>query len=264
MTAFCSAAVSGVKRLVGDLPGNLYRRIGDRAAGVGQCDGAAAAVVRIRAGGDQVAHLEPVHHAFGRGGVKIDQAPELVLRTRSHLAQLGERRELRLRQPLDDPRHEDRRMPLHRDPQQEADLIVEPILGFGGGSGAGSHGYTDSRRRWAATSRGELGHGAVPLQLALLQHIGAVADEFGEMDVLLGQEHREAFLLELDDGVGHLLDDDRRDAFGGLVEQHQQRIAHQRASDRQHLLLTAAHMGAAAVGHAAEIGKDREQLFRRP
>jgi hypothetical protein len=34
---------------------------------------------------------------------------------------------------------------------QEADLVVEPILGFGGGSGARSHGYTDSRRRWAAT-----------------------------------------------------------------------------------------------------------------
>ena len=152
MTAFCSAAVSGVKVWWVILPGNPYRRIGDRAAGLRQCDGTAAAIVRIRTGGDQVAHLEPVHHAFGRGGVEVDQAPELVLRTRSHLAQLGKRRELRLRQALDDPRHEDRRMPLHRDTQQEADLIVEPILGFGGGSGAGSHDYTDSRRRWAATS----------------------------------------------------------------------------------------------------------------
>ena len=41
---------------------------------------------------------------------------------------------------------------------------------------------------------------------------------------------------------GHLLDDHRRDALGRLVEQHQQRIAHQRARDRQHLLLAAAHL----------------------
>ncbi len=70
--------------------------------------------------------------------------------------------------------------------------------------------------------------------------------------------------LQLDDGVGHLLDDQRRDAFRGLVEQHQQRIAHQRARDREHLLFAAAHPAARPVGHFGEIGKQREQPLRRP
>ena len=52
--------------------------------------------------------------------------------------------------------------------------------------------------------------------------------------------------------------------FRRLVEQHQRRIAHQRARDRQHLLLAAAHAPAGTVAHLAEIGKQREQLFARP
>src|SRR5262249_45424609 len=44
----------------------------------------------------------------------------------------------------------------------------------------------------------------------------------------------------------------------------QQRIAHQRARDGEHLLLAAAHMGAAAMGDVAEIGKDGEGLVRGP
>src|ERR1700716_4259310 len=150
------------KGWVADSPATLHRRIRDGAAGIGQRDGAAAAVVRIRAGGNEAAHPEPIHDAFGGGGVEIDQGGELVLRARSHLAQFGERRELRLRQPLDDPRHEDRGMPLHRDTQQEADLIVEPILGCGGSPGARSHGYTDSRRRCAATSLARSAIGRCP------------------------------------------------------------------------------------------------------
>jgi len=34
--------------------------------------------------------------------------------------------------------------------------------------------------------RGEIRHATVPLQLSFLQDISAVADELGEMDVLLG------------------------------------------------------------------------------
>ena len=90
---------------------------------------------------------------------------------------------------------------------------------------------------------------------ALFQHVGAVGDQLGEMHVLLGQQDRVPLRLQLEDGVRHLLDDDRRDAFGRLVEQHQQRIAHQRARDRQHLLLAAAHVAAGPVGH---LGRDWE------
>src|SRR5262245_19246243 len=97
-----------------------------------------------------------------------------------------------------------------------------------------------SHRKEAALHRhvlGEIGHAAVPLQLSLLEHVGAVADELGEMDVLLGEQDRQAFLLELDDRVRHLLDDDRRDALGGLVEHDEQGITHERARDGKHLLI---------------------------
>ena len=40
----------------------------------------------------------------------------------------------------------------------------------------------------------------------------------------------------------HLLDNQRRHAFGRLVEQHQVGVAHERARNGQHLLLAAAHL----------------------
>ncbi len=55
-----------------------------------------------------------------------------------------------------------------------------------------------------------------------------------------------------------------RDALGGLVQQHQERIAHQRARHGEHLLLAAAHPPAQPVAHLAQVGKDAEQLLRRP
>ena len=54
-----------------------------------------------------------------------------------------------------------------------------------------------------------------------------------------------------------LLDDDRRQALGRLVEQQQLRVEHQRAGDRQHLLLAAREL-VAEVG--AALGEAREHL----
>ena len=55
---------------------------------------------------------------------------------------------------------------------------------------------------------------------------------------------------------GDLLDDRGLDALGGLVEQHQVRVADQRAADGE-LLLLAAGQGAGRAGAArsARIGK---------
>ena len=51
--------------------------------------------------------------------------------------------------------------------------------------------------------------------------------------------------------------DQRRQAFGRLVEDQQPRIGHQRAADRQHLLLAAGQK----IAHAAEpLGEPREQV----
>ena len=56
---------------------------------------------------------------------------------------------------------------------------------------------------------------------------------------------------------GELIDDHRRQPFERLVQQHQRRIGHQRARDRQHLLLAAGQL----IAHvAAALGKTRKQL----
>src|SRR6185437_15064129 len=57
---------------------------------------------------------------------------------------------------------------------------------------------------------------------------------------------------------------ERRDAFGWLIEQHEPRIAHQRARDREHLLLAAAHAAARALAHFGQVWKELEQSLRRP
>ena len=45
----------------------------------------------------------------------------------------------------------------------------------------------------------------------------------------------------------HVLDHERREAFGGLVEQQQFGIAHQGAADGEHLLLAAGEESALPV-----------------
>ena len=57
-----------------------------------------------------------------------------------------------------------------------------------------------------------------------------------------------------------VLDHQRREPFGGLVEQQQLGIAHQRAADGEHLLLAAGEIAALSVG---ELGKFREQREHR-
>src|SRR5688500_15932057 len=84
------------------------------------------------------------------------------------------------------------------------------------------------------------------------------------MQVLLAEQDRQALLLELDDGRRHALHQHRRDAFRGLVEQHHERVAHQRARHREHLLLPAAHAPARPMAHLGEVGEQAEGLLRSP
>ena len=58
--------------------------------------------------------------------------------------------------------------------------------------------------------------------------------------VLLDDEHGEPFLLvQLADDPEELAHDQRREAERRLVEQEQARAAHERAAEREHLLLAA-------------------------
>src|SRR2546427_8202998 len=64
-----------------------------------------------------------------------------------------------------------------------------------------------------------------------------VGEVEGELDVLLDQKNRLAFLLQAQEGAADLRDDQRCKSFGRLIHQQHARVSHQRAADREHLLL---------------------------
>ena len=78
-----------------------------------------------------------------------------------------------------------------------------------------------------------------------------------ELDVLLDEHDRLALALQPRDRAADLGDDERREAFGGLVHQQHARVAHQRAADREHLLLAARER---AGGLGVPFVQAREQL----
>ena len=80
--------------------------------------------------------------------------------------------------------------------------------------------------------------------------------------VLLDQEHGELFaLVERVDGGENLLHQERREAERGFVEQEQPRPRHQRAADRQHLLLAARQRAAALAEPLLEAREQREHAL---
>ena len=84
-----------------------------------------------------------------------------------------------------------------------------------------------------------------------------VSDE-RELRVLLDDDHGHAALREqIADHVHQFLHDDRREPLHRLVQQQQARIDHQRAADREHLLLAARQLVAEV---AAPLGETRKHL----
>ena len=77
----------------------------------------------------------------------------------------------------------------------------------------------------------------------------------GDPDVLLDDEDRDLPLLaDPDQHVLDLLHDDRRESLGRFVHHQQARIEQQRAGDREHLLLTARELAAAARAPFPQAG----------
>src|SRR5271165_93779 len=103
----------------------------------------------------------------------------------------------------------------------------------------------------------ELGVGEGVDDLSVLHDEEAIGQSRGEAEVLLDQEDGEAVALELGDGAADLLDDDRRQALGRLVEHEKARAGAQDPGDRQHLLLSARELAAAARKPLAEVGEER-------
>src|SRR6185312_2209518 len=98
----------------------------------------------------------------------------------------------------------------------------------------------------------------------MFHHIVTIRDGRGEAEILFDEQDGEALLLERADGLADLLNDDRRQALGRLVEQQKPRAGAQDAGDRQHLLLAAGKLAALAEAEPLlEIGKQLENLFER-
>ena len=104
---------------------------------------------------------------------------------------------------------------------------------------------------------GELGGAALERHPADLEHDRAIRDRERHRRVLLDEHDGDALAVDLADHLAELLDDARRQAQRGLVEQQHARAGHQRAADREHLLLAA---GEQAGGLAGALGENREQL----
>ena len=88
-----------------------------------------------------------------------------------------------------------------------------------------------------------------------------VAELAGKVEILLDQHDRHvAEAAQIGDGAADVLDDRGLDAFGRLVEQQQLRPHHQRAADRQLLLLAAGEVAAAPAQHRVQHRKQREHV----
>jgi hypothetical protein len=68
---------------------------------------------------------------------------------------------------------------------------------------------------------------------------GLICDIERQLAVLFDQDDRLSFLLQPLDGAADLRNDQGGKTFRRLIEQQHPRIAHQRTSDGQHLLLAA-------------------------
>src|SRR5688572_33496487 len=91
---------------------------------------------------------------------------------------------------------------------------------------------------------------------AALAHDVDVIDELQrERGVLLDQQDRQAFLLQLRHRLPHGLDDDRREALARLVHDQAIRIGHQPARDGEHLLLPARKRLGALLAPLLEPGE---------
>ena len=92
---------------------------------------------------------------------------------------------------------------------------------------------------------------------ALVEHVGAVADPQRLVGVLLHDQHRHAGGVDVADALEDLVLHLRRQARGGLVEQHQRRLHHQRAAHGEDLPLAARERVGPGV---APLPQDREQV----
>src|SRR5256712_1085255 len=110
----------------------------------------------------------------------------------------------------------------------------------------------------------ELGRGAAPDDLALLEDVVRVGDACQRGDVFVDQENRLPARLEVPDAAPDLSPDERREPLRRLVEDEQARVRHEGAPDREHLLLPAGERAAEDALTLGELGKEGEDRLDRP
>src|SRR5207249_8795223 len=85
----------------------------------------------------------------------------------------------------------------------------------------------------------ELGRRAPPYDTPFFDDVVAVGEAREGLDVLVDDEDRQAARLELSKAGPDLGAHERRQPFGGFVEDEQSRVGHQGTPDGEHLLLAA-------------------------
>ena len=93
----------------------------------------------------------------------------------------------------------------------------------------------------------EFGGRATVAHLPAFQYVDAVGHLQRETEILLGDQQGEAGAFQFLRAIQDPLDQQRRQSFRGLIQQQQPGIRHQRAADRQHLLLPAGKQSAAPL-----------------
>src|SRR6266568_150754 len=86
---------------------------------------------------------------------------------------------------------------------------------------------------------GQVARRALEHDAARLEHVAAAGDGQGHRGILLDEQDGHALLVDGQDRLEDLLDKDRRQSHGGLVEQQEPGAGHERAADGKHLLLAA-------------------------
>src|SRR2546428_6693430 len=98
--------------------------------------------------------------------------------------------------------------------------------------------------------------------LSLQHRIGASRERAGEIQILLDEDHRHPESgVDPEELLEDLVDDRGLDTLGRLVEQQELRVAHERASDGEDLLLAPREATASLPETLAQPREDPQQLL---
>src|SRR6516164_9662957 len=96
------------------------------------------------------------------------------------------------------------------------------------------------------------------------QDVGMISDSERLVSHLLYKQDRESCFPQCADGVEDVLDNQRCEPERRLIQKEQLRLAHQRASDREHLLLASRHSASSLLLALSEPRKQSKKMLYLP